>query len=236
MEGKCALCGNEDKLTFEHVPPQSAFNSKPIFIHNHHHLIDTNSPLYGKRMKSNKGFGSYTLCKKCNNNTGDWYARDFGDFARQGMEIIKSLKEPTYFIVGKYEIKPLNIFKQILMMFMSADKSGHLRTNKALVNFLINKESQDLPTEFAVYLYSTLSSIKRLLGYCVVYDGELGIQKWSEINFQPFGYFLTENSGPAHRDMFNLNSFVNFKFNEEAEIEIKTPYLGVQSLMIGTYS
>lgn len=25
--GKCALCGKEGKLTFEHIPPRAAFNS-----------------------------------------------------------------------------------------------------------------------------------------------------------------------------------------------------------------
>lgn len=27
--GKCALCGKECELTFEHIPPRAAFNSTP---------------------------------------------------------------------------------------------------------------------------------------------------------------------------------------------------------------
>ena len=27
--GKCALCGKECELTFEHIPPRAAFNSAP---------------------------------------------------------------------------------------------------------------------------------------------------------------------------------------------------------------
>ena len=27
VEGTCKLCGQQKKLTFEHVPPESAFNS-----------------------------------------------------------------------------------------------------------------------------------------------------------------------------------------------------------------
>ena len=33
--GKCALCGKEDKMSFEHIPPRAAFNSshaKPVTI------------------------------------------------------------------------------------------------------------------------------------------------------------------------------------------------------------
>ena len=58
QEGFCALCGKFKKLSFEHVPPQSAFNNKPIFFQTHKHLTDQSSYLYGKKIKSNKGFGA----------------------------------------------------------------------------------------------------------------------------------------------------------------------------------
>ena len=30
--GKCNLCGEVQQLSFEHVPPKSAFNNTPVFI------------------------------------------------------------------------------------------------------------------------------------------------------------------------------------------------------------
>lgn len=33
-EGICRICGEHKRLTFEHVPPQSAFNSNPVFFKN----------------------------------------------------------------------------------------------------------------------------------------------------------------------------------------------------------
>jgi hypothetical protein len=30
--GKCHICGNTGQLSFEHVPPESAFNDKPIIM------------------------------------------------------------------------------------------------------------------------------------------------------------------------------------------------------------
>jgi len=235
QEGECALCGKFKKLSFEHVPPQSAFNNKPIFMQNHEHLIDKNSFLYGKKSKSNKGFGGYTLCETCNNSTGDWYARDFGDFAHQGMKIITGLDKLQYTIRGKYQIKPLNVIKQILTMFMSADKSGHLRSQKELVDFILNKEQKNIPSRYKVFLYSTLSSYKRMLGYSVVYAGHLGVQKWSEINFQPFGYLLADESGPAHEHMCEISKFGEFGYDEKISVEITTAYLNVDSPWIGTY-
>lgn len=234
IEGNCALCGEFKKLSFEHVPPVAAFNSKPIFIQSHEHLTDQSSYVFGKKSRSNKGFGGYTLCETCNNNTGDWYARDFAEFAHQGMEIIQET-EPQYIIKGIYKIKPLNVIKQILTMFMSADKSGHLQSQKDLVEFLLNKKSVGMPEKYGIHLYSTLSPKKRMMGYSVVYDPKLGVQKWSEINFQPFGYLLAEESKPAHKHMCDITNFGNINYDKELSVEISTAYLNVESPWIGTY-
>jgi hypothetical protein len=235
IEGECALCSEFKKLSFEHVPPAAAFNNKPIFIQDSENLTDQSSFIYGKKRISNKGFGGYTLCESCNNLTGDWYARDFIEFAHQGMEIIEKM-ESHYIIKGIYKIKPLNVIKQILIMFMSADKSGYLRSQKDLVAFLMNKDSIGLPERFGIHLYSTLSARKRMIGFSFVADPKLGLQKWSEINFQPFGYLLTEDSIPAHEYMCDISNFGNISYGKELSVEISTAYLIVESPLIGTYN
>lgn len=233
--GFCALCGKNKKLSFEHVPPRSALNDKPIFIQTFDHLFDEKNRVYGKKMTSNRGFGGYTLCETCNNNTGDWYAKDFADFAQQGMRIISSLEEPVYAIKGSYQIKPLNVLKQILTMFMSADKSGHLRAQEDLVGFILNKDISGLPSRFRIFLYSTLSTFKRMHGIVFVDLGNRNYQTWAEINFQPFGYLLAQDSDPAHKDMCDISKFGGFKYDERVKFEITTPYLNVMSPIIGVY-
>lgn len=235
-KGNCCLCGKFSDLSFEHVPPQSAFNKKPIFIQNHDNLLNQSSPHFGKRMKSNQGFGGYTLCESCNNNTGAWYARDYAEFAKQGMDTIIALKSRQYSIQGNFDIKPLNVLKQILTMFMSADKSGHLCSQKDLVDFLLNKEETNFPSRFKVFIYWTVSLKKRFLGCSIVYDENLGIQKWAEINFQPFGYLLTEDSKPAHENMCDISDFHKFKYNEQKTLSFESVYLNVDNPIIGTYS
>ncbi len=234
-EGICALCGKEGKLSFEHVPPQSAFNSSPIFLQNHIHLFGQGSPLYGKRMRNNKGSGGYTLCEECNKKTGSWYASDFADFVHQGMKLIMEVQYPKREVKGTYKIKPLNVLKQILTMFLSLDKTGHLRSNTDLVNFLLNKESKKLPSIYNIYLYSTLSIKSRMLGFCWVAGDTKGMKKWSEINFKPFGYFLTEESLPPNEHMLNISEFGNYSYDQEVSFGIKTNYLNVDSVLIGTY-
>lgn len=234
-EGNCALCGKFKILSFEHVPPQSAFNNVPVLIQTHEHLVEKTSYLFGKSMKNNKGSGDYTLCIDCNNNTGDWYARDFGDFAHQGMSVIKSRDTIQRTITGQYEIKPLNIIKQILTMFMSIDKTGHLRSQSDLIDFILKKESIGLPSRYKVFLYSTLSIKRRLIGYCIASTEEQGIQKWSEINFPPFGYFLAEDSFAANKHMLDISTFSTFSYNQKVLIRMSTPYLIVNSPWIGLY-
>ncbi len=234
-EGECAICGTFGKLSFEHVPPHSAFNNKPILTQNYINLTEESSYLYGKKSKSNKGTGGYTLCLECNNHTGDWYAKDFGDFAHQGMTIIKALGEPQYFISGDYQIKPLNVIKQILSMFMSVDKAGNLRRDQQLVDFILNKKSVHLPNKYKVFLYSTLSKYKRMMGYQIVQTPDKGIQYWSEINFQPFGYLLAIDSEKAHEDMLDISEFGSFEYDELIPVKITTAYLNVNSPYIGIY-
>lgn len=231
---KCALCGLVKEMSFEHVPPQSAFNNKPISIKNHIHLTETSNPQFGGASKSNRGFGRYSLCVSCNNGTGDWYARDFADFAHQGMAYMSSVQEPQLWIEGTYSIKPLNVIKQIFTMFMSAS-NGILNQDKKLVDALLDKQSKAIPDRYSIYLYSNYSPVKRMMGLCVNYIGTEKMQNWGEINFQPFGYLLADKSDPAHPDQLNITSFKNFEYGQEAQIKLKTRYLRVTNVWPGLY-
>ena len=162
--GICRLCGLEKKLSFEHIPPKAAFNRRPISIQRFENLIDTGTPLFGKSSRSNRGFGQFTLCESCNKNTGAWYGKDFIEFAKQGMEIIRRHKSGSPVIVGDYFIKPLNVFKQILVMFMSADKGGHLLADDSLRNYLLQTDNFHIPNKYKVFIYSNLSPFKRMVG------------------------------------------------------------------------
>jgi hypothetical protein len=89
-------------------------------------MIDESNPFYGKARRSARGFGDYTLCIKCNSDTGGWYAKSYIDWAHLGMSILENSSfNPKQ--IYQFTIKPLNVLKQVLTMFMSADKIGELR-------------------------------------------------------------------------------------------------------------
>jgi hypothetical protein len=237
-KGICCICGEMKTLTFEHVPPKSAFNNKPIYVQKFSHLMDRTSYVYGKKMKNNKGNGDYTLCKSCNNNTGDWYARDFADFAIQGMQILKEEKSSGEMIKFKnLKIKPLNVFKEIIAMFLSADKTGYLRSIEGLTDFLLIKDNSEFPRSLKIFMYCTLSSYKRFLGYSIIGGyPNAEIKRLSEINFEPFGYILAEESTPPYPTMTDITNFIEYEYDEVTEIEIELPYLKVLTPIIGLYN
>jgi len=234
-EGLCALCGNMGKLTFEHVPPQCAFNNKMIYVQSHEHLSDEKSLLFGKKKKSQKGFGKQSLCASCNNNTGNWYVKDFCEFTEQGLKILKA-SQALPIVSGQYTIKPFNVLKQILMMFISADTSGELRSHEGIVEYLMDRENVNFPKNINIFIYSNYSRTKRMLGYLRVFEpGFNGVYQWSEINYQPFGYFLTYNSPPPNDMMVNITSWKDSAHNAKRLVNLTTAYLEVSTLLIGTY-
>lgn len=233
--GTCAICGSVGKLSFEHVPPKSAFNNKSLFLQSAENFIDPNHPHFARKKRSHQGLGDYTLCETCNKSTGSYYGKSFADFAYQGMRILTGYDNPAPYIIGNYTIKPLNVIKQIISMFFSSDKLGILRSDQALVNFVLDKENKLLPTKYSVYLYSTYSRIHRFHGYHVTSTGSGEIHQWCEINFKPFGFLLAIDSGPAHSEMVSINSFSKFSYNEEKTLSIVSYYLSVKTGIPGIY-
>lgn len=63
-EAICRLCGELKEMTFEHIPPRSAFNdNQKLFTSIQDHLD-------GHRYKKYpRGIGKYSLCQECNNLT-----------------------------------------------------------------------------------------------------------------------------------------------------------------------
>lgn len=86
--GKCSLCGKERKLTFEHIPPRSAFNNTPIKPVNGIDVLKDNGRMPWdisglKYENQQKGFGLYSLCQQCNNTTGRLYGNSYADLSQK---------------------------------------------------------------------------------------------------------------------------------------------------------
>ena len=150
--GPCHLCGNITELTFEHVPPRAAFNKYPAIIARFEDTIKAESVDDIDRIcgqKQQRGLGSFTLCGKCNNDTGAWYGESYVQWAYQGL-IAAEWAKGKVSTNNCYKIYPLRVIKQIVSMFFS---SGHARFNEAqpeLARFVLDKERKYLEPDIRI--------------------------------------------------------------------------------------
>ncbi len=155
--GKCHLCGQINYLTFEHLPPEKAHNSKPAHAITGDaltkHISGVKKPwdYSGVKYKNmQRGMGGYTLCAACNNNTGAWYAQEYVKFARTIAYILNTEVDLEKAGSIRFEFEgtyPLRIIKQVLAMFMSTMPAGFLDKHVDLREFILNKNSRNFNTD-----------------------------------------------------------------------------------------
>ena len=97
VEGTCKLCGQQKKLTFEHVPPESAFNSISVKEFPPEATVGMMTGAGGRKpwdfsglkgKVNQRGGGGYYLCSDCNSNTGSWYISEYVKLANTFHHII----------------------------------------------------------------------------------------------------------------------------------------------------
>lgn len=157
-EGRCHICGDIKRLTFEHIPPKASGNSKPVKIITGEQMIkearipwDTSGLKY---VPQQKGMGKSVLCQDCNNITGGWYADAYKSFYFQipflkvdPIDSQHSLIDLTF-----SAIYPLRVIKQIVCMFMGICDAYLGDTYPEMREFILTKESKYL--DFSKYRLS----------------------------------------------------------------------------------
>lgn len=229
--GKCHICGTTDELSYEHIPPRAAFNSHKNFIYFIKDVLGSeNFPwdLSGKRGKQlQKGIGFYTLCGRCNNNTGAWYGDALVDFTYQGYRAShnKKLKPYEWASITFQEIYPLRVIKEIVAMFFSVNNPDLSTLHQDLRAFVLSKERKGItPHRYGLYLYLLRGSIARYAGLTGIGSFPGGHTRIiSELAAPPFGYVL-EFDPKNKRDYCDLTFFANdFDYNQKATVRLRIP-------------
>jgi hypothetical protein len=86
--GVCHICGKFGKLAFEHSPSASAFNDHRVLCVSFQQVLNNQHPHEFRGRYQQKGAGDFTLCVKCNNDTGSWYGTAYAGWAAQAMRIV----------------------------------------------------------------------------------------------------------------------------------------------------
>src|SRR4051812_42386815 len=90
--GACRIWGKVGVLSFEHVPPRSAFNRNRVELFSVEQWLsrENGKPTSRGRILQ-RGTGGFTLCESCNNLTGRLYVPELEKLTRAGAQILHSL-------------------------------------------------------------------------------------------------------------------------------------------------
>ena len=246
--GKCKLCGKEENLTFEHVPPKTAFNSFPVKMYSFDEAIQVlngaagRKPwdfdgLYGKI--NQRGSGDYYLCHQCNNTTGAWYMSEYVKLSKiiHNMIIDKNLRPGNKYSFKILSIYPLRLFKAIMTMF--CDINNDCFGDEQLRTYLLEKESTSLDlNKYKVYLTLVTPQMRRIQGCTAM--GNL-YQKdpviLTEVASYPLGCILCIDKP----DWFTptgllINDLATYSYNDKGDLKIAgIPYLDINSQFPADY-
>lgn len=246
--GKCHLCGKEGKLTFEHLPPEKANNNREAHaitgdaLVKHIGGIKDPWDFKGVRYKSlQRGMGAYTLCSKCNNNTGNWYANDYINFSNSiGYALNNDIdKENVQSIYVKLrDMYPLRIIKQIICMFISTMNLEFLEENPDLREFVKNKESRNFNNQkYRISMYFLKQPRNGWSGLNVLLYSDLKTKTVAYMDLYPVGYILeidpTEDKYDYVLDITNFAT--DFSYDFKGTIEIESNILERNTVWVGDF-
>lgn len=240
--GHCHLCGSYGKLSFEHVPPESAFNNQKVVTPDAKKVfeltnLDDLRILSGKQ--SQRGKGGYTLCERCNNLTGHWYGSNYAAWAFQGAAYLvrsNGMLQLAY----PYHLLPLRVIKQIVCMFFSINSPRFREAHPALERFVLNKEAKYLPPNIQIYAGYLLSDRSRAAGITgsLQLDESSGVshlRTYSEISFRPFSYILSIKSPPPEHPLLDISFFAQYGYDDFTTLQLPIPVLSVYTPFPGDF-
>ncbi len=239
--GRCKLCGQERKLTFEHVPPEKAFNSSSVKLLSFEDSLklvagtDDKEPLDISNLKGitqQRGSGGYYLCSQCNNNTGSWYIREYVTFAKTISYILskrpsENSKICTFELLDLY---PLRLFKAIMTLF--CDINNDCFGDESLRQFLINRESTNFNHDkYKVYFYISKGPMMRVQEFCGMIKFGVGNIFLSEISSYPMGFVLYIDAPKNYiPDGICINDLATANYDEKKKVQfINVPFLEVNT-------
>jgi hypothetical protein len=239
--GTCRLCGKQGVLSFEHTPPQAAFNKERVLEMDAKRILQ-DLPKLQSNLKTpegltvQKGSGGYTLCDSCNNNTGSWYAGTYVGFAHQGMSVAHAVSNGQG-AVANYKISPLNVLKHIVLMFLTANTPEFASENSDLVGFVNDRNSQILPREHKFYIALSDMADSKFTRQ----SGMTGLLKdgvehlFSEIAYPPFVLVYSRDSQRPDGRLQKINYFRHYKYDEQTEVGLQLFSLPIVSPLPADY-
>lgn len=199
--GRCRLCGCTTELTEEHVPPRRAFNDSQVLMYK---LDRGASPSGGEARLApvgrprQGGHRAYTLCAKCNNDTGSWYAGAYVRFAKECARHAHPGNADGIVGVSASDMFPLRVAKQALVIVCSCCTAKLTERRVVLRDLLLCKTNRGLPYPLRLFAYLNCAPGGRssgVSGVLRVHTGEARVV--AEFAAWPLGWVLSFNPLPV---------------------------------------
>ena len=120
--GRCRICLKFKELTKEHVPPERAFNDQAYYLHYVDEMDKADRIQWESREENTNGIYLFTLCSKCNNQTGYRYGRDYVGFVRTVEPFVRPENANQTVGVAMADFFPLRVVKQAISMILSTSQ------------------------------------------------------------------------------------------------------------------
>lgn len=245
--GKCRICGEEGRLTFEHIPPSATYNKQSVRIVKLMDLIkaENEDDAYpwvldqASYTISQRGIGEYCLCKKCNNDTGAWYGVHYKRFVDALMIVYMNMKKQNKDVISVdlKDMRPLPIIKQIFALF--CDINYTLTDNDTSIReFLLNKESNVIDREkYRIFMYIMKGDFEKTVGFtALIRLGQPSPLMLSEIATVPVGFILYKDlPNDFETNLTEITSFLDCYYNSIRNIQMPITALEVNSWIPGDF-
>ena len=227
-KGICSICGKGGKLSFEHVPPRSAFNQPGTELSNVGELMKAGMDWAKlKTIPQPEGTGYVTICPSCNNYSGDHYVPEFGRWVRTGMNMLQMLPWAEFDANeheqgATFELKktnPLPLIKEIVAMLLALNGEANpaFRTdNEELVEFVLDKNRVGLSSRYHVYICLFAGPVCRFAPVSIMQAGSRTVVV-TAIDFPPFSYSLVIGDPADFLSITDITSFADCGPNVEKD-------------------
>jgi hypothetical protein len=218
--GQCSICGAFGKLSLEHVPPKEAFNKSRVVEYSFEDAVRRRKP---RGAITQGGVKNYTLCRKCNNDTGRWYGGEYVTWAKTCMSFLAKRAPapapPDEARLTLHGVYPLRFLKQVIVCFFSVTPNL-AQLYPGLSNYVLDPRETRLPSDCRFYL-NFYHGPKPYLRYWplaakITVTGDLRVVSsriFSEIGYPPFALIMAE--GPGFTQAGEITSFSKHGYNEQ---------------------
>lgn len=225
--GTCCICGTYGELSLEHLPPQTAFNKGKIVATDYDGAKAFHPLAEAKGQFKENGFALYTLCKKCNEQTGLWYVNEFAKWAREADRIFRETDgDPK--ISRLYHGYPSRFLKQVVAMLLSAGGPNLAPSMPEFRRFVTHPFALlEKPRARILAYYNPGLKIRlhELVGITNSNNGSRSA--YTEFASYPFGFLFLEDGFPPDERLFDITWFGKYGYHESATVEMNLASLPV---------